>query len=695
MDNYIGRLLDNRYEILEVIGTGGMAVVYKALCHRLNRLVAVKILKDEFSKDPDFHRRFLAESQAVAMLSHPNIVSVYDVSQDGAIDYIVMELIEGITMKQYLDKKGAMTWREVLHFSMQIAKGLEHAHSRGIIHRDIKPHNIMVLKDGSVKVADFGIARIASAQSTLTREALGSVHYISPEQAKGGRVDNRTDIYSLGVVMYQMLTGRPPYDGESPVAVAIQHINGNLLPPSQLNSQIPRGLEQIIMRAMALNPDDRYNSATELLRDMEEFRRNPAIIFPRVGDIVPPRVEPVRKTAETPRQASPRQSQTPSQTPPSRPAQNIAEQKAGYAPDRVHKKTEPEPEKKNIAAVVAIAVCAVVLIGAIILFASLHSCNNTPENPSTPSVNEDLHTIPKFVGMQYSAIRQSDYPYLTFEMEEENSDEEKGKVVRQSLEANAEIKGNRTILLTVSLGPKTETLIDLSRRSREDAENWLLALKMNISIGVKLEHDDEVEDGKVIRTDPPANSTIAAGDAVTLYISSGKEPVQVPKVIGMSISEAYNLLTNEKYNFKVEHIYQEDEADKDTVIGQSLAQGTEAEQGASITLTVSDGPAETEPSTEPSTEPTEPPEPSTEPTEPSTEPPTEPEPRTITYPLTLDPMEQDANVEIRQSNTIIATAVLPAGQTEVELSLTGTGTQYYDVYINGTYQQIIRVKFDE
>ena len=245
MENYIGRLLDSRYEILDVIGTGGMAVVYRALDHRLNRLVAVKILKDELSRNQEFRRRFHAESQAVAMLSHPNIVSVYDVSRSGDADYIVMELIEGITLKQYLEKKINLNWRETLHFSMQIAKALEHAHSRGIVHRDIKPHNIMTLKDGSIKVADFGIARVGSAQNTLTREALGSVHYISPEQAKGARVDNRSDLYSLGVVMYEMLTGRTPYDGETPVSVAIQHINGTARRPSELMPGIPLGLEQI------------------------------------------------------------------------------------------------------------------------------------------------------------------------------------------------------------------------------------------------------------------------------------------------------------------------------------------------------------------------------------------------------------------------------------------------------------------
>ena len=278
-DKYIGRLLDNRYEILEVIGVGGMAVVYKARCHRLNRLVAIKILKDEFSQDGDFRDRFHAEGQAVAMLSHPNIVSVYDVSVADDADYIVMELIDGISLKQYMEKKGVLNWKETLHFAMQIGKALEHAHSRGIVHRDIKPHNVMVLKNGSVKVADFGIARIMSKSNTLTKEALGSVHYISPEQAKGGWVDNRSDIYSLGVVMYEMLAGRPPYDGDSPVAVAIQHINGGALLPTTFNPNIPSGLEQIIMKAMCQDPAQRYLTATAMLYDMDELRKNPVMLF--------------------------------------------------------------------------------------------------------------------------------------------------------------------------------------------------------------------------------------------------------------------------------------------------------------------------------------------------------------------------------------------------------------------------------
>ena len=297
MDPYIGKFLDNRYEILEMIGSGGMAQVYRARCHRLNRLVAVKILRSDLARDADFRRRVHDESQAVAMLSHPNIMSVYDVSRSGDIEYIVMELIDGITLKQYMKQKGTLNWREALHFITQIMKGLSHAHSRGIIHRDIKPHNIMVLRDGSVKVADFGIARLASsAQSTITQEALGSVHYISPEQAKGSRVDARSDIYSAGVVLYEMITGRLPYEGESAVSVAIQHINSMPLSPRELNPDIPEALEAITLKAMAPNPDNRYSSADEMLTDLEEFRKNPNINFdyqPQVSELLPD--EPTRR----------------------------------------------------------------------------------------------------------------------------------------------------------------------------------------------------------------------------------------------------------------------------------------------------------------------------------------------------------------------------------------------------------------
>ena len=277
MDQYIGKMLDDRYEILELIGSGGMANVYKARCHRLNRLVAIKILKSDLAENADFRRRFHDESQAVAQLSHANIVSVYDVSTNSDTEYIVMELIDGITLKQYMERRGRMDWRESLHFITQIMRGLSHAHSRGIIHRDIKPQNIMVLRDGSVKVADFGIACLANAGQTLTQEALGSVHYISPEQARGDRIDARSDIYSAGVVLYEMLTGRLPFEGDSAVSVAIQHLSSVPLAPRDIDPSIPEPLELICMKAMNSDPNKRYPTADAMLADLEKFRKDPSV----------------------------------------------------------------------------------------------------------------------------------------------------------------------------------------------------------------------------------------------------------------------------------------------------------------------------------------------------------------------------------------------------------------------------------
>lgn len=277
MDPYIGKMLDNRYEILELIGRGGMANVYKAKCHRLDRLVAVKILHSDLAQNADFRRRFMDESRAVAQLSHPNIVSVYDVSCSDDIDYIVMELIDGVTLKQYMERRGQMDWREALHFITQIMRGLSHAHSRGVIHRDIKPQNIMILRDGSVRVADFGIACLADQGQTLTQETLGSVHYISHEQARGDRVDARSDIYSAGVVLYEMLTGKLPFQGDSAVSVAIQHLSAVPKAPRELNPDIPEALELICMKAMCPDISKRYQTADAMLDDLEKFRKDPAV----------------------------------------------------------------------------------------------------------------------------------------------------------------------------------------------------------------------------------------------------------------------------------------------------------------------------------------------------------------------------------------------------------------------------------
>ena len=522
MENYIGRLLDSRYEILDVIGTGGMAVVYRALDHRLNRLVAVKILKDELSRNQEFRRRFHAESQAVAMLSHPNIVSVYDVSRSGDADYIVMELIEGITLKQYLEKKLNLNWRETLHFSIQIAKALEHAHSRGIVHRDIKPHNIMILKDGSIKVADFGIARVGSAQNTLTREALGSVHYISPEQAKGARVDNRSDLYSLGVVMYEMLTGRTPYDGETPVSVAIQHINGNARRPSELMSGIPLGLEQIVMRAMSANADERYGSATEMLHDMEEFRKNPAITFYGGAAAV----------SETPKPASQRPGMTRTE------AERYAAARAAKNPDgrtpeerraeRARREKELAEQKKRRNLTIAIvAAAAVFVILLIVLIVNLVGGSNDPENSESTSdvLSRDVE-VENFVGMRLEDIDPEDYPDLIVDVKNvkyDYSDEyEEGYVMAQSPKAGEMVRRDRTVTLTVSKGAEEKEMPDLENETEANAMKTLQALELGLKITIKDENSSDVKQGSVVRTEPEAGEKLEKGQDVILYISLGQ-----------------------------------------------------------------------------------------------------------------------------------------------------------------------------
>lgn len=667
MDKYIGRLLDNRYEILEVIGTGGMAVVYKAKCHRLNRLVAIKILKDEFSKDEEFRRRFQAESQSVAMLSHPNIVSVYDVSSSGGIDYIVMELIDGITLRQYMEKKGVLNWRETLHFSMQIAKALEHAHSRGIIHRDIKPHNIMVLKNGSVKVTDFGIARVVSSQSTLTREALGSVHYISPEQAKGGRVDNRTDIYSLGVVMYEMLTGRPPYDGETPVSVAIQHINAAAPMPTSINPAIPRGLEQITMHAMCADLDQRYESATAMLYDLEEFRKNPQMVFSFGLDQVS-HARPVNPRPRTTAEAYAGQHARRPQTPPSR------QQQARKAEERRRQQQEEAAErKKRRNTAIGLGIAAVVLI-ALVLILVVSSCSGD---------SAKMVEVPNFVGAVYDEIDQAAYPDFKITLKESVFDDEveEGKVISQSPESGDQVKAGTEIALTVSLGPKTDEMPKLKGQLKSNAEKLLKLLDLNLTILFDEEFSDDVEEGRVTRTDPEEGATLEDGQSVTVYISKGPEekPVKVPNLIGMTEKQAIAALDDAKLDYSIER--KNDDAEAGKVIGQSIDAGEEVDEGTTITLTISLGPAE-EPDPDPEPTPTP-----------------DPKPSTVSKPVTLTFEDHTTTLNVSVVNsttgeTVVTGLQVQPGTNTASVYLQGSGTVVYYVYVDNTMYTDITVNFD-
>ncbi len=587
MESYIGRLLDSRYEILEVIGTGGMAVVYKALDHRLNRLVAVKILKDELSRNQEFRRRFHAESQAVAMLSHQNIVSVYDVSRSGDVDYIVMELIEGITLKQYLEKKISLNWRETLHFSMQIAKALDHAHSRGIVHRDIKPHNIMILKDGSIKVADFGIARVGSAQNTLTREALGSVHYISPEQAKGARVDNRSDLYSLGVVMYEMLTGRTPYDGETPVSVAIQHINGGARRPSELMPNIPIGLEQIVMRAMSSSADYRYSSAAEMLHDMEEFRKNPAITF-QFGAPAAAARQPVQRTGMTRSEAERYAAQRAAKNPDGRTAEERRAERA-----RREKELAEAKRRRNLTiGIVAAAVVFVILL--VVLIVALTGGSDEPrDTESTSDVEENGEIeVPKLVGMRLEDIDPDDYPDLRVDVrnvKEEYSDEyEEGYVMAQTPKVGDMVKPGRTVTLTVSKGPEAKEMPVLENVPEGEATKLLNDLKLGLQIIIKDENSDKVKQGNVVRTEPAAGEKLEKGQTVTLYISLGEN--KMPDLTNDLKDNAKARL--EALDIRLSIIFLVEESDKveeGRVTRTIPAAGSQLKEGDEVTVYISTG----------------------------------------------------------------------------------------------------------
>ena len=598
-DKYIGRLLDGRYEILEAIGFGGMAVVYKARCHRLNRLVAIKILKDELSKDEEFRNRFHAESQAVAKLNHHNIMSVYDVSTHEGTDYIVMELIDGITLKQYMEKKGTLNWKETLHFAMQIAKALEHAHSQGIVHRDIKPHNVMVLKNGSAKVTDFGIARLMNQSNTLTKEALGSVHYISPEQAKGGRVDNRSDLYSLGVVMYEMMTGRAPYDGDSPVAVAIQHINGGAVMPSVLNPNIPGGLEQIIMKCMATDPSQRYNSATALLYDLEELRKNPEILFSfgtdaaldEVLKVYPGKRPQPRTTAERvagvrtdrPAQSAARTGTAVQTAQPPRPRPQNPERRPAQT-------RQEQNENRGRAVTTTVVICSAVAVIAIVIFLVMLFNGGLLGN------SKALVPVPELVGQVYDDLDRTLYPTVEIVLADYDYDDEvpAGTIMRQSPNHGEQVELNGKVQVWVSMGPEEAELnpqLDrLVRRPKEDALNYISAF--NLRPLVQEEFNEEIPAGLVIRAEPAeADKPLEEGDTILVFVSLGKEvrTARVPDgLVGEKYTDAVTILKNNGFE-KVTPQKEASLEEEGTVTRLSVEPGSEQDVTAEIIVYYSSG----------------------------------------------------------------------------------------------------------
>ena len=595
MDQYIGKLLDNRYEIMEQIGMGGMARVFRALDHRLNRQVAVKILREDLAEDAELRRRFHEESQAVAMLSHPNIVAVYDVSRSSDLEYIVMELIDGITLKQYMQKKGnKLNWREALHFITQIVKALGHAHSRGIIHRDIKPHNIMVLRDGSVKVADFGIARVASGgHSTLTQEALGSVHYISPEQARGSHIDARSDLYSAGVVLYEMITGRLPFEGDTPVSVAIQHINSIPLSPREIDPAIPEALEAITMKAMAPDPDNRYLSADDMLADLEEFRKNPNINFDYNVSGFQDDEDDVDKTQVLPTAASISRVGNRNREPER--AQNRGR---SNPPPRYREREEDEeeyddgPRRPNWPIIGAVA--AILVFVAALLFIMFSTAFSGSLGAQTQNVR-----VPSVTGYLFSEAQANTELLNGFTLvqgEEVESDQPAGTILQQDPNANDFVSGdNMTITVTVSSGQAEEIKMpDLEGQTLSQALGTLddLNLGLEYDYNSRTSYHDTIPKDSVISTYPTEGTVLHEGQQIILEMSLGPEEPETVKVItlvGMPEEDALQAITDMGLNVgQVQRLPNSDQPEG-YVWYQSIAADTAVAPGTSIDIFVSTG----------------------------------------------------------------------------------------------------------
>lgn len=686
MDQYIGKLLDNRYEILERIGTGGMAVVFKGRDHRLNRLVAIKILKDDLAKDAEFRRRFHDESQAVAMLSHPNIMAVYDVSRSEQVEYIVMELIDGITLKQYMQRKGGpLSWKESLHFITQIMKALSHAHGRGIIHRDIKPQNIMVLRDGSIKVTDFGIARLASAaQSTLTQEALGSVHYISPEQARGSRIDGRSDIYSAGVVLYEMLTGRLPFEGDTPVSVAIQHINSIPLAPRELNPDIPEALEAITMKAMAPKVENRYRNADDMLYDLEEFRKDPSIDL----EYDPAKLFATPDVTDEPTQVIGTGSRRRSGETGSMRRRNREEAERG---ERASSSEHPRKRQKaNMSVPLAVASILVFIIGIGVLLWVVFFSNSFQ--------SDDRHTVPNLYGMTVEEAMADPKVQGIFEIVEGgsvSSSLEPGKIVSQEPDAKQQVSGEDLIITVVtSAGEEPIYMPNLVNKDYLEAQQALLDLGISkANITMTYETSDEITENYVIRTVPLADSAIQPDTMVEIIVSQGPKVVQrtMLTVEGMTLDKAKDLLEGENgLGLVVKAVYIDSDKPKDTVLIQSIPTGAQVGEGETVTLQVSNGSGTTEEQPNVESPAPEEPTPSESPT-----PSVDPDVKTKQYSVTLPDGDPDEIVTVRINGSgYDQTKQVPLMVQTVVFNITGKGKQKYDIYINGEKDHSIEIDFD-
>lgn len=568
MDNYVGKRIDGRYEIQKIIGVGGMAVVYKAYDNIDDRIVAVKILKEEFLANEEFRRRFKNESKAIAVLSHPNIVKVYDVSFGDKLQYIVMEYIDGITLKEYIEQQKIINLKEAVHFTIQILRALQHAHDKGIVHRDVKPQNIILLQNGNIKVTDFGIARFSRSETrTMTESAIGSVHYISPEQARGEITDEKADIYSVGVALYEMLTGQLPFQSDNAVTVAIMQLQSDAKRPSDINNSIPIGLEQITLRAMQKNPRDRYQSAAEMLLDLDEFKRNPNIKFDYSYFVDR---SPTKYIDET---------STKSQLPVASTAPV-----AGVAPAHRDEALQSNARTKTLPIIAGVGVGLIAVVGLIILIFSF---------ARNISGGEKL-VVPNFINLNYEneIYNKEEYKDFKFEVEKQtNTSVSPGTVFGQDPVEGSKINKSRTVKLRVAKGDQTVEVPNVVNYEASNAKQILMQKNLLVE-EVKVD-TNTVDAGKVVSTSPAAGEMAEISSKVIIYVSTGVSGNQydVPGLVNLSLSDAKSLLlTYENGAFSVGEVLETDSTlPAGTVMEQRPEKGTKAYKGEKIILTVSNG----------------------------------------------------------------------------------------------------------
>ncbi len=574
MENYVGKRLDGRYEIREIVGVGGMAVVYKAYDNIDDRMVSIKVLKDEFLANEEFRRRFKNESKAIAVLSHPNIVKVYDVSLGDKLQYIVMEYVEGITLKEYIEQQGVIPWKEAVHFTTQILRALQHAHDKGIVHRDIKPQNIMLLENGTIKVTDFGIARFSRGETrSMTEAAIGSVHYISPEQARGEATDDKADIYSVGVVLYEMITGRLPFESDSAVSVAIMQVQNEALPPREINPSLPVGLEQITMHAMEKAIGNRYQSAAEMLLDLDELKRNPAIKFDYTYFVDKEPTRFINREAVTGSAYGA--------------APNVGGGSSSYGSGPVIPGRETAKKsnvKRNVGIGVGIGLIAAII--AVLVFLRMF----------TDVLGGDTLTVPNFVGKIYAEEIDGNDRYDDFDFDitfVSSTAAEEGEIVKQDPASGTKVRRGQTIKLeVVSKGTVTEIPEIYGKTLVEASE--LLQTEGFTNIKAETQFSATATPGTIIRSDPEQGTEADTSETITLIVATDEsnEKVSVPDVIGMNYytdkSSVEQFFTRQ--GLKIGSVKEEDSKEaKGTIIDQSVRSGMRANKGSSIDLTVSSG----------------------------------------------------------------------------------------------------------